>query len=117
MHEFSICESVVRMALREARRAGVKDGRIRKVSVTIGMLRQIMPEYMATAYSILTKGTAAEGSVLDIRVAPTTAKCAKCGWSGPVTVMDLQCAGCGERDVETTGGMELRLENMEVEED
>jgi len=117
MHEFSICESLVDMVVAEMKKLGPGPTRLVKAKVVVGKLRNIVPEFLQQAYEVLTRETPAEGSVIEVVVAPLTGKCEECGWSGSMTADSFRCAGCGSFRAELTGGKELYLEHIEVEQD
>lgn len=115
MHEFSICESIVRAVLEELQRHGGPD-RVRLVSarIVVGRLRQIVPETLRFAYEVFTRETAAAGSALEIRTVPATAECRACGWKGEISGAAFVCESCGGVDLDARGGTELHLESLEV---
>lgn len=117
MHEFSIGQSLVETVLSEWKRADPTPRRLIRVTVVVGALRQIVPEYLAFAYEEFSKGTIAEGSTLETRCAPVKYACAACGWRGERNDEIFRCERCGSTDVEVTGGTELYLEGMEVVDD
>ena len=118
MHEFSICQSLVDAVVAETEKLDSScPFRLLKARVVIGAMRQIVPEILQTAYELMSKDTIAANSALEIVSAPTTVKCRKCGWNGEIQGLMFQCADCGGTDIEQTGGMELYLDNLEIEPD
>jgi len=115
MHELSICQSILDTMLEEFRKVDPPPSRIVKVRVVVGELRQIVPDFLQSAYEMLTKDTPAEGSELEIAHAAITAKCSACGWGGGIPKTDFHCPECESLDVQVSGGMELYLESFEVE--
>ena len=115
MHEFSICEGVVDAALEEMRKLDPPPARLRRARIVAGALRQIVPDAMTFAFEVLTKGTPAEGATLEIVNSPITARCRECGWQGEIQDMRFQCSACGAVALALTGGDELYLESLEIE--
>lgn len=115
MHEFSICERIVSAALTEAELLEPPPERIRGIDVVIGGLHQIVPEYLQTAYEVLTKDTLLDGSKMILRTLPVTVKCKQCNWTGTIELPVFACGDCGAFRVDVTGGRELYLDRMEVE--
>jgi hydrogenase nickel incorporation protein HypA/HybF len=116
MHEFSICQALVETVTAEMKKIDApRPFNLLKVRIVVGELRQVMPDALQTAYEVITRGTPAEGSSLEIVKAPLTAKCAKCGWSGEIDEALFRCASCGGADIEVTGGMELYLDELEIQ--
>ena len=117
MHEFSICEGLVDAVLSEMGKVSPPASRLLKTRVVVGAMRQIVPDSLIFAYQSLTKGTAAEGSSLDIVPAPVSATCKQCGWQGEGGHPSFQCGQCESYDLDIEGGTELYLESLEVEQD
>ena len=114
MHEFSLCETLVETALSNVA-ATHPDARISRVRVVAGDLRQIVPENLQFAYETLTRGTAAEGSQLEIRTVPITCRCSACDWEGTIDDAVFMCPECNAKTLQTLTGKELYLESLEIE--
>ncbi|RWX43944.1 hydrogenase nickel incorporation protein HypA/HybF [Candidatus Electrothrix aarhusensis] len=116
MHEFSICHTLVEKVLEEADKLTPPPVRVTQAGIACGKLRQIVPEYLQTAYEALTKDTIAEQSVLEIREIPIVGCCTACGWKGELAVdYGFACPVCAAPTPEVISGQELYLETIEVE--
>jgi len=115
MHELSICQSILDTALEEFRKVDPPPSCILKMRVVVGELRQVVPDFLQSAYEMVTKDTPAEGSDLEIAHVTIKAKCSACGWEGEIPKTDFHCPKCKSSDIEVSGGMELYLESIEVE--
>lgn len=115
MHELSICQGIVKGILSELDAMEPRPKRLISARIVVGELRQIVPELMDSAYSAVTKDTPIEGSRLEIKTCPLNGECKDCGWSGGLETDDFRCAECGSSGIEISGGMELYLDNLEVE--
>ncbi|NOZ20456.1 MAG: hydrogenase maturation nickel metallochaperone HypA [Planctomycetes bacterium] len=115
MHELSICQSILDTALEEFRKVEPPPNRILKMRVVVGELRQIAPDFLQSAYAMLTEDTPAEGSELEIARAAIMAKCDACDWEGEIPKTDFRCPECKSSDIQVSGGMELYLDSLEVE--
>ena len=125
MHEFSVMEQVVGVALAEAKAR--KASEVHEVVLDVGSLTFLAPEQLEFAYETLAKGTALEGSRLSINIVEPEVTCAGCGYAGAiqyreeaafhVRVPSLSCPKCGGR-AEVARGLEccVRTIRMEVEE-
>ena len=112
MHELSIAEAVVAVVERHA--AGRT---VRKVELKVGFLRQVVPDALTFAFTLVTEGTRLAGAELGIEEIPARGRCRGCGAE---TVMDwfpLQCGKCGALDVELVAGEELLVDALELDED
>jgi hydrogenase nickel incorporation protein HypA/HybF len=111
MHELSIAESVLHLALGHA--AG---RRVTAVGVMVGQLRQVVPDSLTFSFELLSRGTAAEGAVLEVEGVQGAGRCRGCGAESEITAFPLRCDACGALELEVVRGEELRVEWVEVEE-
>jgi hydrogenase nickel incorporation protein HypA/HybF len=107
MHELSIADAVVRIACAHA-----GGRRIERVELKVGHLRQVVPDALAFAFTLVADGTEAEGAELVMEEVPAAGVCRACGseseWSG----FPLACAACGSLDVELVRGEELLVDAL-----
>jgi len=119
MHEFSLCESMLRI-LSSAYKKAVDEKRLSAstpvdvVQVVIGDMHQIVNESFIMAYETLTAGTPFEGSRLVIEKQMVRARCPGCGWEGAVDVPFFLCGGCGGGGLEIITGKEMYIREMEL---
>jgi len=114
VHELSICENILGVALDAAKTASAK--KVVRVRVKHGELRAIVPEIMGHYFEFLAKDTIAAGAKLEMEVVKATAKCKSCGEKYEVMEFDFKCPKCGKDEPELLSGMELSLEDIEIEE-
>ena len=117
MHEFSICQTLVAVVLKELDKVKNKQTRLKKARVTAGQYHRFVPASLKQSYKILTRDTPAEGSLMLVKTTPVKLKCNKCGWKGPARDIFFSCRKCGGVDLEIIGGKEFFLESIEVESD
>jgi len=113
VHELSICEHILAVAVDAATRAGAKE--ITRVRVKHGELRAIVPDIMAHYFEFLAKDTIAKGAKLEMEVVKPRARCNSCDEEYDVEGFDFKCPACGKQDMELLSGMELFLEDIEVQ--
>jgi hydrogenase nickel incorporation protein HypA/HybF len=111
MHELSIAECIVDIAVRHARGRPVS-----RVEVSVGHLRQVVPSALSFAFELVSQGTAVDGAELVLNVIPAAGRCRQCGTESVLDGFPLLCATCGSADVELTRGEELLVESLDVEE-
>ena len=117
MHEFSICRSIVTAALEEYAALDPPPRRLKGIRLVVGGMHQIIPDYLATAYELLTQDTPAAGSRLDLVVQPVIGRCKECDWEGEIVPPFFQCAACKVLAIDVIQGRELYLDCLEVEDD
>lgn len=113
MHELSITQNILDIALKQAPNG---DTKIKKISLKIGEFTFVDPECVRFYFEQISKDTIAESASLDIERLPLKVKCAGCGKENPLLKADeFICPDCGSNNVEITSGRELFVESIEVE--
>jgi hydrogenase nickel incorporation protein HypA/HybF len=111
MHELSIATAVLNTALKHA-----DDRRVTVVNVRVGRLRQVVPESLRFYFEIVARDTACEGAVLELVELNARLHCADCDREWSPEIPAFRCPECGAGDVQITGGHELEVDYIEVEE-
>ncbi len=114
VHEVSIAQSIVEAVLLEMENRG--RARVVVVHTAVGGLTHVEPENLKFWYEELTRDTPLAGSELEVVKQPVVVRCRQCGQEFEVVANSFVCPGCGIADVRLTGGDELVLESIEVEE-
>jgi len=114
MHELSLIEALIEELDNQSK--SNEWGKILKVNLKVGAMRQVIPEVMTFAFQVATEGTFLDGAKLELDVIPIRWKCRTCGkeWIEEKATTGL-CEECGSADVELLNGMELEIESLEVE--
>jgi hydrogenase nickel incorporation protein HypA/HybF len=110
VHELSIAEAVVKIAMRHA-----NGRRVHRVELKVGHLRQVVPSSLQFAFELLSEGTSLEGAELAIEDVPARGRCRDCGVETTMTAFPLQCGGCGGMDLEFEAGEELLVDALELD--
>jgi len=109
MHELSIADSLLRIALEHA--AGRP---LAAVGVTVGHMRQVVPSALDFAFRLLADGTPAADAALEIDVRPARVRCRDCAGETTAVQFPLSCGACGGLHVDVVAGEELRVEWIEL---
>lgn len=112
MHEVSLCRS---LAAAVGRAAG--DRRVEAVHVTVGQLRQVVPEAMSHAWVFVVRDTFLDGAELHLTSVPAVLACDACGVSdalGPE--LGFSCHTCGSDRTHLISGEEFTLTAIDVSE-
>ncbi len=113
MHELSVTESLLEIALRHAEDAGAE--RVLRLNLVIGELSSIVDESVQFYWDIVSKDTIAEGAELHFERVHGTLRCLACGHTFPLSHRDFLCPNCGEGRVVAEGGNDFRLDSIEIE--
>jgi hydrogenase nickel incorporation protein HypA/HybF len=110
VHELSLSSAIVETV---ERHAGGR--RVKVVDLTVGALRQVVPESLDFYFGIVARGTVCEGARLEQRLVPARARCRGCGREWKLDYPMFRCADCGAA-AEAVSGEELEVESIELEE-
>jgi hydrogenase nickel incorporation protein HypA/HybF len=92
MHEVGIARSVIDAALDAVPEGGALSG----VTVTIGPISGVVADSLQFGFEVASKGTPAEGAVLEIVEAPLVVHCDACSADYEIDeVAGLRCPDCG----------------------
>jgi hydrogenase nickel incorporation protein HypA/HybF len=122
MHEMSITQAMLDMALEHA-----KGQRITDINLQVGRMSGIVPESVEFYFEYLSQGTLAEGATLHFEAVPLEMTCVDCGrqadlsdWAHdpPRAIMIEALARgceCGSNNLRVTGGTGFHMLSLEVE--
>jgi len=111
MHELSVTESLLQIALQKASQAR----RITNLYLVIGQLSSIVDDSVQFYWDIVSEGTPAAGARLHFRRIPAKLECQECGERYELGRDDLACPTCGGAAVRLVAGDEFYLEAIDVE--
>lgn len=113
MHELSIAESALQVALNRARNEGAS--RILRMVVRVGALSGVDSEALRFAFEAILPGTAAEGAELQIEPVSPLAYCHDCERDFvPDMEHFFECPTCGRMCSTIKQGRELDLVRLEM---
>ena len=113
MHEMSITQSVLAIALDEASRHNAR--RIRSITLLIGQYSGVVPACVQEYFAIASRGTIAEDAVLNIQTPAPRVACRVCGFEGETKPFYALCPACQSSDIRLLSGTEYLVESLEVE--
>jgi hydrogenase nickel incorporation protein HypA/HybF len=108
MHELSVTESILEIALRHG-----GEQRITDLRLVIGELSTLIDESVQFYWDIVSEGTPAAGATLHFRRVPAQLTCQACGHSYSPREA-LPCPACDSEDIRIVSGEEFYLEEIEV---
>jgi hydrogenase nickel incorporation protein HypA/HybF len=113
MHELSIMQSALSIALEQARQAGAT--RVHSIRLRIGALSGVVPDALEFAFEALTPGTAAADAKLAIEHVPARFWCAKCAREFQADDMFAECPECHTLSGEIRAGREMEVASLEID--
>lgn len=113
MHEMSLADGVLRLIEDSAKANNFS--RVKTVWLEIGELAGVDAEAMRFCFDAVVKGTLADGARLEIVTTEGKGRCFACGKTVAIQLRYDPCPLCGGCPVEPTGGMEMRVKELEVE--
>ena len=113
MHELSITQSILSIALEKADKA--KAGKITRINITLGELSGIVGECVQFYFDFLSKDTIASEASLSIERMPTQLRCRNCATVFSPDNTDWVCPGCREQTIDVISGREAYVNSIEVE--
>ena len=116
MHELSVVLEAIKQVEDYARSNGIS-GSIQVLTLRIGELSSIVPDYVRAVYTAATDGTILENSNLEIEIAPASARCEACGKIFMIVPNKGLCPACGGKDIKLLGGREFFIKEITVSEE
>ena len=113
MHELTITQSMLNLALEHGQRAGAK--RITHINLVVGQISGVVDDSVQFYFDLLSKETLAEGAQLVIRKQPALFRCGACGHEFPLQDRNWICPACQALGGEVISGREFFMESIEVE--
>lgn len=113
MHELSLTQSIVELAVEHAQRENAVA--IRSITVEIGALSGVLADAMEFAFDVCSKGTMAEGSHLEIIHVAGRGRCLECHKESELDSLTYTCPYCEKLALEPVQGQEMKFTEMEID--
>lgn len=114
MHELSYIIRLAEMASDAAEANHAKS--VDTVTVSVGEMNGLVPEYMRRYWPSAVKGTVLEGSTLSINEIPVEMHCASCGENyQPKRENHYRCPVCGSSAGKLLHGREFMVQSITIE--
>jgi hydrogenase nickel incorporation protein HypA/HybF len=113
MHEASLAGGILKLVEDSARREGFV--RVTALRLEAGQLAGVEPRALRFALEALAPGTCLQGAQFEIDEPAGQAWCMHCCASVVIAQRGEPCSGCGGYQLQPTGGTELRVVEMLVE--
>ncbi len=116
MHEMGIALQIVEIA-ESAIPAEMKGARVERISLKVGKMAGIVPEYLNFCMEAAAKDTPLEGAALDIDEVPVMAGCRDCRHQWKTDGAVFTCPVCGSSSLEIISGRELDVVSLDIGDD
>jgi len=113
MHELSIVESLLTVALKNGEKAQAT--KILKIHVVVGDLSGVVDDLVNFYFSFLSEKTIAAGASIIFMHIPARLRCRACDTIFSPEKLDFHCPNCKQQHVDIIGGRELYVDRLEVE--
>ncbi len=113
MHEQSIVESILTLALQNAEKADAH--KIIRIDLVVGDFTGVVEDAVNFYFGFLSQNTIAAGAAIRYTHVAAQLRCRDCDLLFPLQKRNYRCPKCDGVRVEIVGGRELYIENMEVE--
>ncbi len=112
MHELSIIENTLELAVQSARSSGATQ--IHRLCLRVGALTGVVPEALQFAFDVARLNTMASEAHLEIENVSARAWCANCQTEFQTEDWVRECPRCGNISAELRHGLELELVSVEI---
>jgi len=113
VHEMTIARNILDIAIAAAEKEGAH--RITRVNVVAGELRGIEPLPLTFCFGLMAENTIASAANLGLEIIPAKYVCRACGEIFIMKDYQYICPMCHSGDIQTVGGTELRVIDIEIE--
>jgi hydrogenase nickel incorporation protein HypA/HybF len=113
MHEMSLADGVLQVIEDSAKANGFT--RVKTVWLEIGALAGVEVEAMRFCFDAVVKDSIADGTRLEIIETQGHGWCMACAKTVPISQRFDPCPECNGYQVQPTGGLELKVRELEVE--
>jgi len=113
MHELSITQSILKIALQHAEKSNAN--RITDLHLVMGELASMVDDSIQFYWDIIAKDTMAEGAALHFRRVSAELQCMACFEKYRPNGEELICPQCGSAGAKIIAGEEFSLEAIDVE--
>ena len=112
MHEMSLAEGMLEIVADTARRNDARQ--VRTVWLELGALSSVEAHALRFCFDAVTRGSVAEGAMLEIITTPGAAWCLPCGERVPLQQLGDACPHCGSYQLQVVAGDEMRIREIAV---
>lgn len=113
MHELSLTESILNIAIDEAKKHNAN--KVLEIKLKIGEMSGVVPELIQEYFNIVSHGTIADSAKLTVEYVPVTVECLDCKNQSKIDKLHFKCPVCSSTNIKLKTGREFYVDSMEVE--
>jgi len=113
LHELSIASNLIDIVNQAV--DGQNVSRVTSLRIVIGEMSTVVPDCLAFAFEVVSKGTVAENAQLDFEKKPLIGRCRDCGKEFHIQDYVFRCPECQSPKIEIVSGKEFMLKSIECE--
>ena len=113
MHELSVTQSILEIALRHAQKSDAK--RITDVHIVMGELSTMLDDSVQFYWDMIAEGSLAAGATLHFKRVPAELQCMVCSEKYRPDGKEIVCPNCGSVGAKIVAGEEFFVEAIDVE--
>lgn len=114
MHEMSLALSIVDLAVETAGREG--GSQVSEVEIEVGNMAGVMADSLQFCLEAAARTTIVEGAAFRFVETKAVGECSSCNHSFATASFFAVCPACGQGGVSVTGGQDLRIIALTIEE-
>lgn len=113
MHEASLAKNILEII---EEYSGQFDGKkVKTITLRVGELAGVYPDALMQYFVEFSRGTPADGAVLNFENIPVKGRCRICNEEFVIYNFELNCPKCFESKFDIIGGNEFELSKLEIE--
>jgi hydrogenase nickel incorporation protein HypA/HybF len=113
MHELSVTENILQIALKHADKANAS--RVTDINLVIGSLSSVIDDSVQFYWDFVSENTICQKAVLHFDRRPAVLKCKSCNNEYKIEDSLEACPACQGENIQIVSGEEFYLESIEIE--
>src|SRR5210317_823374 len=114
MHEMSLALSIVDLAVETAGKQGGE--RVSEVEIEVGNMAGVMADALQFCLEAAARTTIVEGAAFSLVETSAIGECPSCNSTFEVSSFYTACPDCGHENVAVSGGQDLKITSLVIEE-
>lgn len=112
MHEMSLCEGILQILETESQKQNFTQ--VKRVILDVGVLSGVEIPALEFSFDAVTRGSLAEGALLEINEIEAQAWCMECSKTVAIEQRYDACPECGSYQLQVSAGDEMKIKELEV---